>query len=88
MYIKSRHNTIGEALVLIIVICTPRVGRVFYEALHQLQEVGVGMMQVIMSRELPLHLVKLLWLQVQPSLQILGVMNYLALHLFQAVCAP
>jgi hypothetical protein len=46
------------------------------------------MIQVIMSRELPLQLIKLLWLQVQAGLQILGVMNNLALHLFQTVCAP
>ena len=43
------------------------------------------MMQVIMIRKLPLKLVKLLWLKVQAGLQILRVMNNLALHLFQAV---
>ena len=46
------------------------------------------MMQIIMSRELPLKLVKLLRFQVQAGFQILGVMNNLALHLFEAVCDP
>ena len=45
-------------------------------------------MQVVMGRELPLELIKLLRLHVQAGLQILGVMNNLTLHLFQAVCAP
>jgi hypothetical protein len=46
------------------------------------------MMQVIMSRELPLQLINLLWLQVKAGPQILRVMNKLTLHLFIALCAP